>query len=372
MGATFIGAFLPLFCFIRRHLMRFADPARLILFLLAALLAGCNSLSYYGQAIRGHFELMGKAVAIDQLLADPATEPQLSDRLRLAQRLRRFAIEELHLPDNDSYSRYADLSRPYVTWMVVATEPFSVEPLRWCFPLVGCLSYRGYFREQDALAEAESLRHQGLDVDVAGSQAYSSLGWFDDPLLNTMLGRSEAQLAETLFHELVHQKIYLKGDTELNEALAVTLARHGTERWLRRQGKHQDLEAYRLDIIRRDAFRQLCIDTWDALARLYASNQEQPKMLREKQRILAGMKQSYQGLRASWDGYSGYDHWMGQDLNNAHLALVATYQTWLPQFQVLLQRCDNDLGRLHALLLTWRTLTAEQRRLALLAGRCPA
>jgi predicted aminopeptidase len=344
----------------------------LFLVLLAALLAGCNNMAYYGQAIRGHFELMVKAIAIDQVLADPATKPKLADRLRLVQRLRRFAVEELHLPDNGSYHRYADLRRPFVTWVVVATEPFSVDPKRWCFPLVGCLSYHGYFRQQDALAEAEELRRQGLDVDVAGSQAYSSLGWFDDPVLNTMLGRSEAQLAETLFHELVHQQIYLKHDTELNEALAVAIARHGTERWLRRQGKRTALDDYRQDLVRRDAFRTLCIDTRNTLARLYATRLDRSKMLDEKQRLLTDMKQRYQALRASWHGYTGYDDWMRQDLNNAHLALVATYQTLLPQFQSLLRHCHHDLERFYRKVRLWEVKKPDQRRQELNNGYCPA
>lgn len=350
--------------------MKFSPFRWHLCLVLAPLLTGCTGVEYYGQAIQGHFEVMGKARPIEQILNDPATDPKLRDRLRLVQEIHAFAVKGLHLPDNGSYHSYADLGRDQVSWVVAATPEFSIEPQRWCFPVVGCLNYRGYFIKAAAEAEAAKLRKQGLDVDIAGSTAYSTLGWFDDPLLNTLISGSDARLAEVIFHELAHQRIYFKGDTGFNEAFAVALSRRGVIAWFVQKGDKAAIDAYGRQLRQGEEFHLLLLETREDLRQLYAGKQSPEAMREGKRRIFSGMRLKYAGLKQSWDGYAGYDAWMAQDLNNAHLSLVATYQELVPRFIDLIQKCGSDLPRFYRQVEQWRELDAGQRKERLIRGDC--
>jgi predicted aminopeptidase len=313
-----------------------------ILFIMAGVvlaLSGCAELAYYRQAAAGQWALLNARQPVAKLLADPATDPELRRRLEIAQTLRAFASAELGLPDNDSYRQYADLQRPYVVKTVFAAPELALEPRRWCFLLVGCLSYRGYFDTDAARELADELRAAGDDVYVAEVSAYSTLGWFADPLLNTFIHWPTGRLAELMFHELAHQQLYIADDTAFNEAFATAVGRLGAERWLERYGAQRDWDEYAADLRRRADFLNLVADARAQLAALYASAQTDDAKQAAKQRILAELRNRYGELRGQrWGGYAGYERWFRQDLNNAKLAGNNTYERWVPAFKTLFEQ----------------------------------
>lgn len=316
--------------------------------LFSPLLAGCGELGYYRQAISGHFSIMRERTPIVDAVADPDTPATLRAQISEAHELREFAIRELRLPDNGSYRTYVDLGRPYVTWNVFAAERFSVVPQQWCFPFAGCVPYRGYFREQDAREYGQAMAEQGFDVYIGGATAYSSLGWFDDPILNTMLDNGSLALAETLFHELAHQQVYVADDTAFNESFAVAVQEFGVERWLTLENRPDMLAAYRAAVERRTGFADLVAHTRDLLRQAYDDPAADPAQKKEaKQRILAEMRRSHKALKREWGGYAGYDHWFDGDLNNARLASVAVYRDHVPAFHRLLALCDHRPDRFY-------------------------
>jgi len=305
-------------------------------------LAGCAAVSYYGQAVGGHLELLLARRPLDEVLADPASPVALQEKLLLARELRRFASTALGLPDNGSYTDYAELDREHVLWNVFATPELSLEPLTWCHPFVGCLGYRGYYHRVDARAFAEELEAAGHDVYLGPVAAYSTLGWFADPLLSTMLQWDELRLARVLFHELAHQKYYLAGDTEVNEAFATALAELGLERWLRARGAPRRLADARLER-RRDAdFVRLVLGARRRLEAVYESPRAAAAKRERKQAILAQLRADYRQWKLRWNGYDGYDRWMGESLNNAKLASVATYHRFVPGLLCLAAREDEE------------------------------
>lgn len=293
-------------------------------------------------------QVLAKREPIAKVLHDPATPPKLRDKLEYLSAARDFASRELGLPDNASYRSYADLGRPYVVWNVFATAEFSVQPRRWCFPIAGCVVYRGYFNERRAERYARRLRMSGDDSTVAGVAAYSTLGHFADPVLSTMLGWSDTQLAATVFHELAHQVIYVPGDSEFNEAFATAVEETGLERWLNLNGHAHDLPAWRLRRERNEQFVQLLLAARERLRLLYASGVAVDVMRDRKQQEFGQLKYDYQRLKASWNGYSGYDAWFDRALNNANLVSVATYHRCLPGFERLLASVDGALPRFYA------------------------
>lgn len=335
------------------------------LLLLLPLLSSCASLSYYAQSIAGHMDLMHRVEPIESVLARETTGAELRERLQGARAIRRFASERLGLPDNDSYKGYADLERPYVVWTVVATEAFSVEALPSCFLIVGCLNYRGYFAQADAQAYAARHQAKGRDVYIAGSQAYSTLGWFDDPLLNTMFAHTTARLAEVLIHELAHQYLYIEDDSAFNEAFATAVAQEGVRRWLHASHQEAALGAYEQSLQRRQAFNRLLLATRKRLENLYQSNADEAQKRAGKKAIFEAMQQDYQRLKTSWEGYGGYDRWMAGPINNAHLAMVATYHEQVPLFQALLRQKGGDLAAFYREAKHLATLPEEERELAL-------
>jgi predicted aminopeptidase len=337
-------------------------PARLLAAgAAAAVIGGCAQLGYYAQAAQGQYSLWSEARSIDDWIGDPATDPKLKARLDKARRIRRFAVEQLSLPDNGSYKNYAALKRPYVLWNVVATPELSLKPLQWCFPIAGCVSYRGYYSKDDANAYADSLRAEHYDVQVGGVPAYSTLGWFDDPLLSTFINYNDAELARMIFHELAHQVVYVPGDTQFNEAFATSVEEAGVARWLEKYGDARMHESYVQYTGRRKDFLALLLKHRGALEATYAAQIPDRVKRQEKARIFTQLKDEYQLLKASWGGYAGYDRWFAEPLGNAHLASVAAYNDLLPGFRALLAQ-EKRFSGFYTAVRALARLDQEQRQ----------
>ena len=290
--------------------------------LLVALVAGCQSLAYYTQAIGGHLKVLARARPVTDWLSDPATPPELKQRLETARRIREFASTHLKLPDNNSYSAYADLNRSYVVWNVFATPEFDVDPKKECFPFVGCVSYRGFYSEDDARRHAAKLRAEGYDVYVGGVPAYSTLGWSDDPLLSTFIGYSDAQLARLVFHELAHQLVYVRDDTTFNESFAVTMEQEGVRRWLESQGRSGELAAFHAAQARKREFAERVTQARERLAAVYKMDLSRESKLEHK-------RGEWQRLRVSYPA-------LPPEPNNAFLVSIAVYTELVPVFEQLL------------------------------------
>jgi predicted aminopeptidase len=303
---------------------------------LATTTAGCAA-PYYWQAIGGQLELLRKREPIHEVIANPAADPALKTTLARIATMRQFAVDELGLPSNESYTSYVALDRPYVVWNVVATEEFSVDPRRWCFPFAGCVAYRGYFDKAAADRFAARLAGEGLDTNSGGSTAYSTLGYFDDPVLSSMVNGGEQYVASLLFHELAHQKLYVKDDSEFSEAFAMIVEELGTERWLSQHGTTADLERYRLRRERRAQFGELISAQQARLRAIYASGAPPEQLRADKQRAFDALRADYGALKIEWQGNADYDAWFAQPLNNATLAAVATYTRWLPALRARVQ-----------------------------------
>jgi len=280
---------------------------------------------------------------IDKLLASESTDPELKSKLRTLVDARQFAVDTLHLPDNDSYNTYAATGRRFVTWNVVAAEEFSLRPKTWCFPVAGCVSYKGYFAEADAKAYADDLVEQNLDVTIGGATAYSTLGWFDDPVLDTMLNGGVVRYVGTLFHELGHQVLYVKDDSNFNEAFASFVEQEGLRIWFRDQGQEDRIDRYNQILDRSEGFSGLLKKTRGKLLTLYGEEIDDELKRERKLDIFADMQQDYNLLKASWNGYSGYDGWFSREVNNARLLSVATYRKFIPAFAVMYDEVGQDL-----------------------------
>jgi predicted aminopeptidase len=315
---------------------------------LTFLLGGCDTVSYYSQAIRGQTEIWRSTRPIDEVIADPQVTSELKHRLALAQRIRDFASRELGLPDNASYRGYADLKRPYVVWNVFAAQPLSVKPRQWCFPVAGCVAYKGFFAREQAQAFAEELKQQGYDVFLSGIPAYSTLGYFDDPLLNTFVHYPPADLARLIFHELAHQVAYARDDSVFNESFAVAVEREGVKRWLMRHGAEGEPARFEQAYQRREAFYALMMRYRDKLEVLYGSAATDENKLEAKAALYKALMRDYRELKASWGGFKGYDAWLGGRINNATLASIAVYTQALPFFERMLAALDFDLPRFYA------------------------
>lgn len=313
-----------------------------IALLIALILTGCADLGYYMQSVTGHLEMMRASTSIDQLHDDPHTPQQLQDQLALSQRIRRFAVTDLALPDNASYRRYADLKRRAVVWNVVAAPPWSLTLKTWCFPVAGCVGYRGYFDETEARALASQLRADGLEVSVYGVPAYSTLGWMNwaggDPLLNTFIQYPDGELARLIFHELAHQVVYARDDTMFNESFATAVEQIGAARWLASQASADARAAYVAFDRRRKAFRALALETRGQLQRVYKGSATDAPAVearrQAKQAVLQGFQARYAQLKASWGGFAGYDQWVA-NANNASFGAQAAYDELVPAFEAL-------------------------------------
>lgn len=338
------------------HAPRFRRLARLTALLAALLgLGGCANLGYYWQSVSGHLQLMRAARPVSEWLADPATPPALKARLELAERIRRYAVTALDEPDNASYHRYADLHRRAAVWNVVAAPEFSLQLKTWCFVVVGCVSYRGYYDEAAAEREADGLKAEGLEVSVYGVPAYSTLGWLNwlggDPLLNTFIDYPDGELARIVFHELAHQVLYVPGDTVFNESYATTVERLGAGEWLAQEGTPAEREQYARVEARRTAFRALTMATRTELARIYESFGPEAKDRRSelamKNEAMENFRRRYAELKKSWGGYAGYDHWVA-GANNAAFGALAAYDTLVPDFEALFAHEGRNWPRFFA------------------------
>jgi predicted aminopeptidase len=327
-----------------------------------ALMSGC-ALGYLTQAAHGQWRVLSARRPIARVIADPNSSESLKARLRLVQDARDFAVSDLGLPDNRSYRSYSDLRRPYVVWNVVAAPEFSVEPLRWCFPFTGCISYRGYFRERDARAFAARLSARGNDVLVAGITAYSTLGHFADPVLNTMLRYGDLDLVATIFHELAHQLIYVPGASEFNESFAMTVEEEGLRRWLAARGRSQELADY----LARRRVEQAVIAELSAtrrqLATMYALPLPVEQRRERKQQMLQEAAARALALERDAGISSGYGAWVSEGLNNARLASIGTYFDCVPGFQRLLAEQGADLRAFYAAVRQMRHDAAARSRL---------
>lgn len=317
----------------------------------ASMLSGCAAWAdgpgYYLQSVAGHLSVMGKARPIAAVVHDPQTTPELRRRLEDVLEIRAFASDALALPRNDSYTAYADLGRPFVVWNVFATPELSMRLEQWCFAFVGCVAYRGYYDREDAEAFAQRLRERGLEAIVRGVPAYSTLGWFDDPVLNTFIGYPQAEVARLIFHELAHQELYVKDDTTFNESFASAVQQIGVQRWLaaheRRTGDLQRRREWEAFDGRRQAFLALLKRYRAALESLYASAQSDEAKRAGRRAVFDDLRRDYEALKRSWGGYAGYDRFFERPLTNADLASIATYTDRVDAFLALLEREGGDL-----------------------------
>ncbi len=336
--------------------------ALLLILMSASVLSGCASLEYYWQSARGHMEVLAARKPIRTVLDDPLTPQLLRRRLMQVTEMVRFAERELGLPNHGSYQEYADIGRDFVVWTVVAAPRLSLKAKRWCYPMVGCLSYRGFHVLAQANRFAHRLREQDFDVYIAPVRVYSTLGWFADPVLNTLMHGPEWNLAGVIFHELSHQKLYLAGDTDFNEAYAVAVQREGERRWLAGYGDSRDREHYQAASTRRRAFYQLVTEYRNMLESLYQSPGPRSVKLAARERIFKAMRAAYSDLKSQWRGYPGYDRWFGQDLNNAKLALAATYNKLVPGFAALIKHKGGNMHAFNETVAQLAGLTPAQRR----------
>ncbi len=311
------------------------------------LLSGCESIGYYYQSVEGHLSLMQKSRPIKQLLQDEELDPVLREKLKLVLEVREFASSHLGLPDNESYHSYAALDRKAAVWNVVATPEFSMAPKQWCYPVIGCASYRGYFKQERAQQYGDELKQEGLDVAVEPAAAYSTLGWFDDPLPSTIINWPQPQLVGLIFHELAHQQLYVQDDSTFNESFATAVEEIGVERWYSAKGDSAGLKQWRQRQTHKQEFIQLLLQSRELLQKIYAISMPAAEMRRQKSDVFAVLHEDYLKLKRKWGGYSGYDHWFKRELNNARLASVATYTERVPAFLALLKQSGGDLGKFY-------------------------
>jgi predicted aminopeptidase len=317
--------------------------------LLASVLlaAGCSNISYYMQSIHGQFSVMQARERIEDVIADPQTSPTLRTKLQRVAAIRRFASRELDLPDNSSYRGYADVRRKFVVWNVFAAGEFSIEPRQWCFMIVGCVSYRGYFKLENAEALARDLRAEGDDVFVGGVPAYSTLGWFDDPVLSTFINYPDFELARLIFHELAHQVVYIRSESDFNESFAAAVEAEGVKRWIAANGDEKMSADFARSQLRRSQFSTLVLKYRDELAALYARVLPADEMRARKRATIAALQDEYAHLKNEWGGYAGYDRFFVEP-NNAKLASVAIYTAYVPQFERMIASHHGDLAAFYA------------------------
>lgn len=332
-------------------------------------LSGCANLGYYWQSASGHLSLMNASRPVGDWLADAGTSDNLKARLALSQRIRDFAVAELHLPDNASYRRYADLKRRAAVWNVVAAPPYSLTLHTWCFPVTGCVGYRGYFNEADARSQAQELQAQGLESGVYGVPAYSTLGWMNwaggDPLLNTFMHYPEGELAQLIFHELAHQVVYAKDDTMFNESFATAVERLGGARWLATHASEAARTEYAAFDARRNQFRALALATRRQLAAVYdAVAVTDTERAVRKQAVMTDFRAQYAQLKATWGGFAGYDPWVAQ-ANNASFGAQAAYDELVSGFEALFVREQRDWRRFYDAAKRLAALPRDERRRAL-------
>lgn len=328
------------------------------------LLSGCSSLSYYTQLASGQLALLRAREPVAQVVADPQRDPKLRDHLRKSQQARDFASQHLHLPDNKSYRLYADIHRPYVVWNVFATGEFSLDPVTHCFPVAGCVAYRGYYSQGAARGEAALQKLDGKDVYVSGVEAYSTLGWFNDPIISSMMVWGDERLATLIFHELAHQRFYVKDDSEFNESYATFVEEEGTRQWRAERG--MPAETASSETRRRDQLTQLVLQTRDRLKTLYATPLAPQIMRQRKAAEFERLRVEYRQLRDSqWGGDKRFDSWIYAPMNNARLLPIGLYDQWVPALERLFRQVNGDWPAFFDAVEQMGKLSKDQRKAAL-------
>lgn len=327
-------------------------------------LASCGTVKFYSQALRGQQEIFARAQPVGELLAELQPSDPLRRKLELIADIRGFACDELHLPVVGHYEQYADLGREHVVWVVFAAPEFSVEAKTWWYPIVGRVKYRGYFAEADARQEAGRLKKRGHDLAIAGVDAYSTLGWLPDPVLNTFFKRSDAELAELLFHELAHRRVFLPGDTDFNEAFATAVGQEGARRWLTARGRAADLHRYERELAATREFTRFVLVEREALGAMYeAHRHEPPEILRQRKKdAFALMRTKAEKVQARWGASPLIRRWFSRPQNNASLNTLATYYDLVPAFQSLLKRHGGDMPAFFLTVEDMKPLSKKERR----------
>jgi predicted aminopeptidase len=332
---------------------------------LLLLLSGCAGVSYYSQLASGQLQLLRAREPVAEVVADPSRDPMLRAHLVQSQKARTFASHQLHLPDNQSYRLYADIGRPFVVWNVFATPEFSLTAQNHCFPIAGCVAYRGYYSQSAARGEAALQRLKGMDVSIGGVEAYSTLGWFNDPILSSMMGWGDERLATLIFHELAHQRFYVKDDTEFNESFATFVEQEGTRQWRASRGLAPDNGA---QAQQRDLFIQLVLDTRTRLEKLYALPLPTDQMRQRKAAEFERLRLEYRQLRDSrWAGDKRYDAWINAPMNNARLLPFGLYDQWVPAFAALFRQEGGDWLKFYAAVEQLGAMPVDKRKAALKA-----
>ncbi len=331
--------------------------------LMALLLGGCSSVGYYGQLASGQLQLLRAREPVSQIIADAKTDPKLREHMIKAQQARAFASEHLHLPDNRSYRLYVDIGRPYVVWNVFATEEFSLDAISHCFPIAGCVAYRGYYDPGAARGEAALQRQAGKDVYLSGVETYSTLGWFDDPIISSMLHWGDERMAALIFHELAHQRFYVKDDSEFNESYANFVEQEGGRQWRAARGLAPEKQS---DSQQRDEFTQLVLDARERLKTLYAQPLSAAEMRARKAAEFERLRSNYRQMRDSqWAGDTRYDQWINAPMNNAKLLPFGLYDQFVPAFAALYKQVNGDWPAFFNAVEKLGGLPLEQRKAAL-------
>ncbi|MDF1607974.1 aminopeptidase [Hoeflea sp. YIM 152468] len=333
-------------------------------------LSGCTGVGYYAQSLKGHAEIMAARQSVARLISDASTPEPVRAAMATASAIRQFATDALDLPDNESYRAYVDIGRDYVTWAVFAAPEFSLAPKVWCFPVFGCVPYRGYFSKDRAIWTAAGFARQGFDVHVSGVTAYSTLGWSSDPLLSTMLRQDETYLASLVFHELAHQRVYIDDDSAFNEAFAGAVEQTGVKTWLRAAGDTDGLRRYQAGLKRNAEFLALVAETRDELAHVYAGTGTAVEKRAAKAAAIDRLRARARQMRESrWGGFSGYDGWVEAPINNAKIAATSVYNDLVPAFLRLFELCGSDYPRFYNAVEQLGALARADRAAALEAAQ---
>lgn len=336
--------------------------------LCAVAVASCETARFYGQAVEGQREINRLARPLAKVEADPATTAELRRKLGLVREVRAFAVDHLGLSPTGQYTRYSDLKREHAVWVVFAAEEFSTEPHRWWYPMIGHVGYRGFFREAPALELAATLEKKGLETYVGGVDAFSTLGWFDDPVLNTFVRRRDCDLAEIIIHELTHQRLYISADTDFNEALATAFAEHGVNRWLAATARHAEQRRYRADTAAQRAFFDLALRTRERLRGIYDASKKLPLAERRalKAAEIARFRQEAMALQQRWPQLRGLRRWFEEPVTNARLNTIAAYYELVPAFERLLEKNGGDADAFFREVKAISRLPKQARRAALM------
>lgn len=336
---------------------------RILLIALIALgaVSACDSIAYYAQAVSGQASLLWQRQPIDQLLADPSLEPALRQKLEVIKQATEYADTQLGLSAEGSYNSYVELQRRHLVWNVFAAPAFSTQPVSWCFPIAGCVDYRGYFSEADALVYADRLRAQGFDVFVGGVDAYSTLGWFNDPVPSTVIQRPDHQLVALIFHELAHQRIYLAGDTPFNESFASFVSLEGLRHWLAEQGQSELYQHAMQDLLEQQRFIEFVLAFRERFAALYASDLNVEEMLSGKRQLQEAMRQSWHAQDQP-EQVRRYQAWFQGPLNNAQLSTVGAYYTWVPAFDALFKQSGRDFSMFYKAVADLASMSGQARQ----------